>query len=163
MISKILSRVWFVPASVAASLLCLAGTASSSELYDPTISGCGTVNCSSESISGRVIPGRQTVVPFTIALAGPENTCVRLDVVSETLDLEMVVAGPDATVWRNDDRVSGDLRPLIKFNTPAQGFYTVNITNYSATPQAGFFTLRYGVYTKPNQNCSPQTPPLVQP
>jgi hypothetical protein len=148
----------------------LAGpTRAGSTLWAPP-STCTALNCASTLLHANVTssstnPGG-SVEPFVIQVHGSPQYCTRLDVSSENADMQMVVTGPDGTVWRNDDRVPGDLRPLVVIPSGVQGWYTVQVSLYSGrTSMPGTHynaDLAYGRYFgEGNPNCANPTRPLA--
>ena len=93
---------------------------------------------------------------------GAAGECLRLDVASQDIDLEVLVLSPDGTLWWNDDRIPGvDRKPLVKIsNTPRRGWYTVHISHYDGLPRYSNFVLNYGRYSAANLNCASPTPPI---
>lgn len=135
-----------------------------SNIFDDTISTCTRPNCSSLRIPASVSAFRgqgNSTLPWTTAAFAFPGECVRLDVISQTDDLEMVVVSPDGTVYRNDDR-PGDLRPLVNIaSAPSQGWYTVQLARHNGLPVDANFVLLYGRYNPGNPNCNGATVPSL--
>lgn len=152
-----------VPPLLAASLP--AGSAWGwSNIYDD-FDTCTGINCNTTKINANIgtTPDGSTI-PFTVEVIGNRNGCLRLDLDGQQngTDMKMVVIAPNGTVYRNDDRASGDSRPLIKIaSAPVQGWYTVYVSQYNGrlqTPQFPSITLLYGQYNNGNPNCASPTP-----
>lgn len=113
-----------------------------------------------ESPDGNIADCFQTQV-YT---AGGE--CVRIQVLQQDTDLEMVLVGPDGTVWRNDDG-GGNLRPLIKARTPQGrgGWATVQLCHFAGGGAFGLanFRLKYGRFSLNSNQCANATAPLESP
>jgi hypothetical protein len=145
----------------------LAPATAASLLFDDTRSSCVGTNCSSLRLPGTVgnsTPGLQPAnsEPFVVQVHSLPGDCLRLDVVSEDQDLEMVVISPNGTVWRNDDRNGAiDRRPLVKIaGAPNSGWNTVQISHFGGAPLYSNFVLLFGSYTPAtNPNCSIPTVP----
>lgn len=134
-------------------------------------STCNTVNCGSMRLYANVLSSNNLtpngMEPFLVQLMSTPSHCTRFDVTSQTTDMEIVVTAPDGTVWRNDDRTAGDLRPLVVIppNAAGPGWYSVQIARYNgAAPVAGDHSgaqLEYGRYPSGNTNCTNPTPPAL--
>lgn len=128
-------------------------------------SSCTGVNCASNVINTNITSSSSLngFEPYVIQVMSTPQFCTRLDVLSQSTDLEITVIAPDGTVFRNDDR-PGDLRPLVVI--PANqiaGWYTVQISRYNGvvpTPGAHYDgALAYGRYSgTTNPNCANPTP-----
>jgi hypothetical protein len=130
----------------------------STEIWDDTVDSCPGDNCSSLRIPGSLLAFGAGVKPWVVNVFGSVGQCIRLDVTSETHDLEMVVIAPDNSVFRNDDRVLGDTRPLVKIDpAPREGWYTVHIASHIGTALTEDFVLLYGRYNHSNHNCTDAT------
>jgi hypothetical protein len=96
-------------------------------------------------------------VPFIIQVFAEPNECLRIDVFNESADQEIVLVSPSGAVWRNDDRASGDNRPLITAATDVKGYYTVQINQFTgnqAINTGQIFSFAYGRYVLGNPgNC----------
>lgn len=131
-------------------------------------SACTGINCASNVLNANITSSSSLngIEPFVVQLMGAPLDCIRLDLVSQTTDLELTVISPNGTVWRNDNRAAGDTRPLIVI--PAgniAGWYTVQISRFDGVPPVpgGHFggTLQYGRYNPgANPNCANPTPPV---
>src|SRR3954453_2227541 len=64
------------------------------------------------SFGGTVNGTASAAGPWTAEIYANANEGLQLDVSLEFVDLEMVVAAPDGSVYRNDDRSPSDLKPL---------------------------------------------------
>ena len=159
------SRLPGLRAPVMAGLLLGAGTVSAgTEIFDDTVSTCTSMNCSSLRIPGSILNHVDvSPKPWVAQLFKEVTDCMRLDVVSQDADLEIVAIAPDGTMYRNDDRVPGsDLRPLVKIASgTAKGWYTVHIGVFNGDRLEPNFTLLYGRYSAGNPNCSTSTAPLL--
>jgi len=100
-------------------------------------------------------------VPWVAEIAAVEGECLRIDLTVQAVDLEAVLIAPNGAVYRNNNRLVGDLRPLIKVNTVlATGWHTLQISQADGLPVNTDFTLFYGRYTAANVNCVPGTSPF---
>ncbi len=130
-------------------------------MYDPFFN-CTGINCSSQYIYGTYhsdAAGDRD--PFILQVFTSGGECVRLDVIQQTRDLEIVLISPTGRIWRNDDRSSTNRRPLIKAITDVNGWYTLQVSHFNGADLIADFTLRYGRYASDNPNCSSATPPLI--
>jgi hypothetical protein len=131
-------------------------------IWDETVSSCTGINCSSLRLPGTVSVSTPSPEPWVLSLFAAAGECLRLDVVTQDNDLEMVVAAPDGTVFVNDDRTGIDRRPLVAVpSAPVRGWYTVQIARFDGDDVVANFALAYGRYSARNANCSPPTPPLM--
>jgi len=143
---------------------------SQSLIFDPTVSSCTGINCSSITIGGTVLNSAGlSASRWTVAVFANANECLRLDqvVMSGTgADDEMVVVAPNGDVFRNDD-FGGTLRPRIVIRpTPARGWYYVSIARFNGAPAPEHdLQLAYGRYTNSatNPNCASPTVALTAP
>ena len=78
---------------------------------------------------------------------------------SENNDFELVAVAPNGQVFRNDDRVAGDRRPLVKVAGTLPGWYTVQVSEFAGHAVDADFTLAFGRYNNGNANCAPATTP----
>jgi len=137
-------------------------TAGAGPLIFDGLDNCTTLNCGAVVLNG--ISQRNAFgdsVPFVAQVFADVNQCMRLDVTSQTADMEIVLVSPSGRVWRNDD-ANGD-RPLIKARGDAKGYYTLQINFFNGIPSVNsvqLFTLAYGLYVPgtPN-NCPSLTSP----
>ena len=139
-----------------------AGT-KASEIYDPSVSSCSGVNCSSVIINGTVTNPASNNHPWVIETYARTGECVRLQTLSQAVDLEMAVTAPNGSLYRNDD---GGVAPcslcsLVKFTAPNTGWYTVQLSQFAGTPSYSDIQLAYGRYTGGNANCATPTAPAV--
>ena len=142
-------------------LLSLGVVSASTAIFDDTVSGCSTTNCSSLRLPGTVFSSGGVAANAWVAnvFAQPRE-CMRLEVVSQDADLEMVVVAPNGSVFRDDDGGIGT-RPLVRIaSTPNNGWYTVHLASFSGAAVNANFTLLYGRYTGGNSNCSGATRPF---
>lgn len=122
----------------------------SAGIYDNTVSTCDTVNCSSLTLPATYVVAE----PYVTQVYATKGQCLRLDVTVQAVDLEMVLVSPNGKSWRNDDRVNGDTRPLIRATANVTGWYLLQVGYYSGAGTTGDFTLRYGRYRSGNANCA---------
>lgn len=129
------------------------------------LSSCTTANCASLTIPGSLLNFGPSAGVWDINVFAHPNECIRLDVSVEGTDLRMVVVAPNGTVYQNDDRASGDNRPLVKIaSAPNDGWYTVHLAHWFGSSVNADFALLYGRYTAGNPNCTaPTLPRLTQP
>jgi hypothetical protein len=142
----------------------IASTAHSTPVFDPSSSTCTTVNCSSETISGTfgALGAPESALPWTVEIFAFAQRCLRVEITSQTRDLEIVVVAPNGTIFRNDDSGLGPCPncPLVKVgNTPNQGWYTVQVAQFTGGSNFSNFTLRHGLYPVNNANCATPTTP----
>jgi hypothetical protein len=159
-----------IPAALSLCLLTIGQAWGGSIIWTPP-SACTSINCDATLLHGNVTtsstnPGG-SVEPFIMQVHSSEQYCMRLDVVNQSANMQMVVISPDGTVWRNYGRSPNDPRPLIVVPSGAQGWYTVQISllgGRTSTPGAHFNAdLSYGRYTSlSNPNCANPTPPALQ-
>ena len=136
-------------------LLTPALSSAQTNIFDDTVSTSNVINGSSLRIPGTVLSFGPSAGSFDINVFAGANECVRLDVISQDTDLEMVVVAPNGTLFRNDDRTSTDLRPLIKMTpTSNNGWYTVHLARFNGSAVNGNFVLLYGRYNQGNPNCA---------
>jgi hypothetical protein len=129
-------------------------------MYDPgALDNCSDANCGSRIIGGTVLLSTTHAVPWVAEIEVGRGECLRLDVTTQGADLEAVLTAPNGTVYRNNDRASGDSRPLIKLNfAPQNGWYTLQLSQASGSPVNVDFTLAFGKYASGNvANCLPAT------
>lgn len=144
---------------ISGTLLLTPGLSSAqTNIFDDTVSTSNAINGSSLRIPGTVLSFGPSAGNFDINVFAGAGECVRLDVISQNTDLEMVVVAPNGTVFRNDDRAGGDLRPLIKMNpTSNNGWYTVHLARFDGAAVSTNFVLLYGRYNRDNANCAAPT------
>lgn len=127
-------------------------------IFDDSVSSCAGINCSSLRIPGTVLNFSPSAGNWDVNVFAGAGECVRLDVISQDADLRMVVVAPNGTVFQNDDRGGGDLRPLVKMTpTSNNGWYTVHLAHFGGSPINANFVLLYGRYNAGNANCSSPT------
>jgi hypothetical protein len=132
-------------------------------VFDPSVSNCTGINCSSTTYNGSTILDQfNSANPFILQVFAPDaNLCLRIAVSAQTGNTEIVLVSPTGQVWRNDNRGAGDTRPLVKAITDVAGWYTLQVSHSAGSGDVDF-TLNYGVYTPgTNPNCSSPTTPFV--
>jgi hypothetical protein len=156
--------VWQVAAARAQSL-------------DAGLSFCETTNCSAIVLGGiinqhiwNLSGGSTTQIPHTGAgswvmpVRAGLAECLRLDILSQSTRLELVVVSPSGVVWRNAGRGGNGpcpTCPLVAIDgTNQSGYYIVQVNQHEGAPVDGLFELAYGRWPRPNPNCTPATPPL---
>ena len=154
--------------SVLLAIGCMAfmGTSgqSASLLFDPTVSSCTGINCSSITVGGTVLNSAGlTPARWDVAIFANTNECLRLDEVVMSgagADDEMVVVAPNGNVYRNDD-FGGTTRPrVVIIPTPARGWYYVSIARFNGAPAPEHdLQFAFGRYTNntANPNCASPT------
>lgn len=156
---------YFLISALATVIVCGAGAATASEIFDPNRSGCTGVNCSSVTLSGTYFNHvNASAKPWVIQAYGETGECLRFQILSEDRDLEMVVTTPNGTVYRNDDGLVGSCTncPLVKVGSASNnGWNTVQIAHFAGLPTEANFALAYGRYPAGNPNCSTATPPTA--
>jgi hypothetical protein len=141
-------------------VLCSAQT----NIFDDSQSICTGTNCSTLRLPGTLLNFAPSAGNWDINVFSSGGECVRLDVISQNTDLEMVVVAPNGTVYRNDDRTGSDLRPLVKIDTtPNNGWYTVHLARFDGSAVNANFVLLYGRYNTGNVNCSNPTGGFIAP
>lgn len=136
-------------------------SAAAQGLFDPK-NTCTGINCNSQTVTGFYSYDNTTnrSNPFVVQIYSQGNECVRLDVLQQNTDLEIVLVSPAGEIWRNDDSGSGacNLCPLVKALTSSNGWHTLQVSHYAAGAGTAQFRLQYGRYNAGNVNCSPATP-----
>jgi hypothetical protein len=132
-------------------------------VFDNSVSGCTGNNCSSLTLPGSVLAFGPSAASFVIEAFATSGQCMRLDVTSQDVDLEIVAVAPNGQVFRNDDQGgAGGLRPLVKIDaTPNNGWYTVQVQQFAGSAVGANFVLRYGRYNTGNPNCATPTEPVL--
>jgi len=129
------------------------------QIFDNTVSSCTAADCSSLTIPGTINGnGTSSAGPWTAELFASTNECIRLFVVSQNVDTEIVAVRPDGFIYRNDDG-GGSNRPLVKINGTVRGWHTVQVSHFAGSAVESDFVLLYGRYNLNNPNCSSPTPP----
>ena len=154
----------FLVASILGVFLLPMQAKGGSEIYDPSVSNCTELNCSSIVFSGVI--DRNNIgqsIPFVLPLYFQNGECTRIDITSQTgnLNLQAVLVSPTGRVWRNNGRPGNINLPLIQAYSDVQGWYTLQIYESSGVGPLGSngFTLAYGRYNIGNStNCPNQTP-----
>ncbi len=166
---------------VALAALMAAGvplSAARAQSIDANLTFCTTTNCNAVVLGGQVnrhewnLSGGSSVNsphfgagPWVMPVRAGLQECLRLDVKTQSIPLEMVVVSPSGVIWRNAFRGNTSpcpTCPLIKINgTNQSGYYVVHINPRDGAAIDGNFSLAYGRYNKDNPNCKPATPPLT--
>jgi hypothetical protein len=85
--------------------------------------------------------------------------CVRLDVVTESVDMNMTVTAPDGRVYFNEDKGPSNKRPRVEIaSAPNTGWYNVSVGPSSGASGDARFAMSYGRYSAGNPNCANATP-----
>ena len=145
------------------ALIAVSTPAAASNMWDPSVSTCSTINCSSVQIDATILRSGAAVAPWVGEIYARGGECLRLDIIDviPSADLELVVVASNGTVYRNDNRNSTIDRPLVKIgNTPVGGWYSVSVLPAGGAVIQADFTLVYGRYNVGNPNCSSPTPAL---
>jgi hypothetical protein len=143
-------------ASAALSAFLAAGSAfaGSTNFRDGSLDSCTGINCNAAFFGGTVISFGPTAGAFVGEIYG-SAACLRVDIINQVRDLEMVLIAPSGIVYRNDDRAIGDLRPLLKVTNAQEGWYTVQIAMFDGSAQNSDFAIQVGRYTSAtNPNCA---------
>lgn len=133
-------------------------SAAATQMFDASVSSCGTTNCSAVVFGGTLAGNGTSSGPWTAEIFGGANECLRLDVTAQGVDLEIVAVAPNGAVFRNDDR-PGSLLPLVKINGAQNGWYTVSINHFAGAISQSNFNLAFGRYNLNNPNCASPTAP----
>ncbi|MBC8121311.1 MAG: hypothetical protein H7Y22_05665 [Gemmatimonadaceae bacterium] len=154
--------------SILAATLAAGDAWAGSHQIDPVRDTCTQLNCGSVAILGTYsrndIDTSSTnnfrADPFVTQLYGDTGECLRLDTISQTADMEIVLVSPDGTIWRNNDRSNSTL-PLVVANTTTKGWYTLQVHHYTGGDTGDDnFVVNYGRYNTGNSgNCSSTTSP----
>jgi len=147
-------------AGLALSVLAPTSSQAMNEIYDPSVSTCSTLNCSSVIFGASILAFGSDPTRWEANVYAFNGECLRLDVTAmgAGADDEIVVVSPNGTTYRNDD-FGGALRPRVAFIAPQRGWYHVSIGRYNglASPEHNF-TLAYGRYVGAgNPNCGTPT------
>jgi len=152
----------FILTTAVASVL-IATSVSATPIFDPTVRGCNTRNCSAVVLGGTVNGFLNAPMPWTIQVYAGARECLRLEVTSQETDMEMRVVAPDGSkTWLSDD--SGELPcplcPVLAIPTRQQsGWYTVHIGEYAGASVQANFTIAYGRYARTSPNCTASASP----
>jgi hypothetical protein len=144
-------------------LLAGGGPAAATNMFSEGPEDCfrsaADLNCNSATIKGTVLLSSSHAVPWVTQIAVRQGECLRIDVTDQDTDLEAVLIAPNGTVYRNNDRAGGDLRPLIKVNgAPQHGWYTLQLSQAAGLPVNTDFTLAFGRYfLNDPHHCTPGT------
>jgi hypothetical protein len=149
------ARVWL---SLLGAVFVLAGggPAAATNMFSDNPKSCGTLNCNSLRIKGTVLLSGNHALPWVAQIAARRDECLRIDVTAQGTDLEAVLIAPDGSrIWRNDNRSSSDLKPLIiTYAVPQYGWYTLQLSHAAGSPVNADFTLYFGRYLVNDQpNC----------
>jgi len=158
---------WLLTIGAIVTLSAAASQARAADLvFDGGVDSCTTLNCGAVVLNGIAVKNAfGDSVSFTSEVFSDVGNCIRLDVTAQSSDMQIVLVSPSGSVWRNDDRVSGDHRPLITARADVKGYYTVQINYYGGnqTINTGqWFTLAYGRYVPGTAaNCPAASSPLL--
>lgn len=123
-------------------------------VFEDTVSACTGINCGAMTLRGV----HQANEPFVVQVFAGEGECLRLDVVSQTQDMALLISTPTVNLAGvSDDRDfdGGDFRPLFLVDpVPGTGWHTVVISYFDLGPPVGKFVLKYGRYPGGNANCA---------
>lgn len=160
--TKLLVRWLSVFSVAAAAVLQVSAMASATAIFDRTVGTCTGNNCDSIEIGGRLSGSANGQAgPWTIEVLAGLNECIRLQVVQSEVDLEMVAISPNGQFYRNDDGPQGCSKcPLLRFQSPVRGNYTVSISQHNGTGPDARFRFAYGRYSAGNPNCNNPNSPL---
>jgi hypothetical protein len=137
-------------------LLATGGPAVATNMFSDPPKACGTLNCNSLRIKGTVLLSSSHALPWVAQIAARQGECLRIDVTAQGTDLEAVLIAPDGSwTWRDDNRSSSDLKPLIiTYAVPQYGWYTLQLSHAAGSPVNADFTLYFGRYLVNDQpNC----------
>jgi hypothetical protein len=134
--------------------------AAATQMFDTTVSTCGTDNCSSIAVGATLEGNGSSAGPWTAEIFANTNECLRLDVTAQGVDLEIVAVAPNGTVFRDDDR-PGSLLPLVKINGAQNGWYTVSVSQFAGAISQSNFIFEFGRYNLNNPNCATPTAPAL--
>lgn len=155
-------RLGYAVAVAAALLFSVGSVSAGTEIFDDTVATCTGTNCSSLRIPGTIFSHLGGAPkPWVAQFFSGGSDCMRLDVTNQDENLEIVAISPAGAVYKNDNRVPGDDRPLVKIAAPNNnGWYTVQISTFNGAQSVEpNFVLRYGRYEAGNPNCANPTPP----
>lgn len=151
----------FVLAAIVSGLFLTGKAAWAASLVFDNFDSCTTANCNASIYNGSyLVSSESDANPFILQVFASRNECLRLDVIAQDQDMEMVIVSPDGAVWRNDD--TGGLMPEIRVITrDISGWYTLQVSNFAGDGDpVGDFTLAYGRYNTSNPNCAGATVPF---
>lgn len=142
----------------------LPGGTKATNIFD-TRSTCTAPNCEALTLNGTISAtdvgvADPSLMPWTVQVFARANECLRLDVISQGIDLQMVVIAPNGRTYSNDDKGDPDCEfcPRVAVaTTPSPGWYTVHVTPSQGVPVRSNFGLRYGLYNRGNPNCGDAT------
>ena len=155
-----------VACAVLAAGMAAAPSQAATLLFDPTVSTCTGINCSSITVGGTVMNSAGlSAARWDVAIFAQANECLRLDEVVMTgagADDEMVVVAPNGDAFRNDD-FGGTLRPRVVIRpTPASGWYYVSIARFNGDPAPEHdIQFAFGRYTNSTTNPNCESPTAV--
>lgn len=152
--------ILFILVSLIAGLSLFQGTAQAGSGIRDIRNTCTTLNCIATIIRGTYQSnGFGDAEPFILQILSSGAECVRLDMLTQGVDLQIVLISPSGRIWANDDRTPpGDTRPLVRAITDVQGWYTLHVSSFDGGIIDADFALSYGRYNPANVNCSPPTP-----
>lgn len=152
---KLAARVW-LSLLLAVLVLVGGGPAAATNMFSEAPLSCSYPNCNSLKIKGTVLLSSNFAVPWVAQIAARQGECLRIDVIAQGTDLEAVLIAPDGNrTWRNDNRSTSDLKPLIMtYGVPQNGWYTLQLSHAAGAPANADFTLFFGRYPVNDQlNC----------
>ncbi len=96
--------------------------------------------------------------PFVVQIFSSGNECVRLEVVFQSVDMEMTLISPVGTIWQNDDGGEGT-QPLLQVITNVRGWYPLVISQFAGEAVGSDFDVLYGRFPATSEQCISPTPP----
>ena len=154
-VQHIIRTAWVPIIAMLTSALYSSAALAGPQLED-ILNTCTHINCRSQLIRGV----SQTTEPFVIQVYAAEGECLRMEVTSQTADVEMVLISPDIEdfIYTDDDR-AGQFRPVIAVDPVTnRGWHKVLVSEYRGALERARFKLRYGRYDSGNPNCERTTP-----
>jgi hypothetical protein len=130
--------------------------AAATQVWDNTFSTCTSANCSAIALPGTINGDGSTAGPWTIEVFAGANECLRLAVVSQSVDTEIVAVQPNGVAFRDDDSL-GSSRPLVKIRGTQQGWYTVQVSHFAGAAVESDFVFTFARYNALNPNCNSPT------
>jgi hypothetical protein len=133
----------------------------------PELNTCTAPDCGATVIRGFVNGFTQTgfpnVAPWVVQIFAARNECLRLRVIEQATDTELIVVAASLKAYRNDNgKVAPCPKcPLVKLRTGGVGgWHTVQVNQAEGAVVGSAFKLSFGRYNKDNPNCSPPTKPV---